>query len=35
MTPFDLDAGVNGQIQHLEKILRSLLPKSCFHIPNL
>ena len=35
MTPFNLEAGVKGQIQHLEKIPRSWLPTSSFHILNL
>ena len=35
MTSFNLEAGVKGQIQHLEKIPRPWLPTSCFHIPNL
>ena len=35
MTSFNLEAGVKGQIQHLEKIPRPWLPIRCFHIPNL
>ena len=35
MTTFNLDAGVKGQIQDLEKIPTPLLPTTCFHILNL
>ena len=35
ITPFNLEAGVKRQIQHLEKIPRPQLPTSCFHILNL
>ena len=34
ITPLDIEEGVKGKSQQLEKSLRPLLPSSCFHIWN-